>query len=285
MVLLILMGLPIKIKKAYSVDLVYTSGTRNYDSQIGIDIFSLPVEKYTIIMQYFWPENIGISLSCESSTAVLKRQTFKKFSSYTKILVQFVQRSKDTPDYLYFNIRGSALTDSNPQGYLVFYGFKGLVDLLPPQIYDKALETSMFEFDNGKMKMNMDLDMNGNSLEGVSVNSPFFIQGWYEKAKDSHGIYLNPVNEFQIIPFDCVLNKIVCDFLANIPVISLTIDVTLLGSFYQAFSFRTDSRKVEIDTNVSINKNNLKKIRFPISLNANLKWVQKAVFAFYFTAR
>ena len=80
-------GSPHKNKKAYSVDLVYTPGTHNYDSQIGINIFSLPVEKYTIIMEYFWPEKGGITLSCESSTAVLKRRTFKHFSSYTKILV------------------------------------------------------------------------------------------------------------------------------------------------------------------------------------------------------
>ena len=113
-------GSPHKNKKAYSIDLVYTSGTQNYDSQIGINIFPLPVGKYTIIMEYFWPEKSGISLSCESRSAVLKRQTLKNFSSYTKILVQFVQRSKDTPDYLYFNIRGSATTSTNPEGYLVF---------------------------------------------------------------------------------------------------------------------------------------------------------------------
>ena len=130
-------------------------------TQIGINIFPLPVGKYTIIMEYFWPENSGISLSCDSSTVVLKIQTFKKFSSYTKILVQFDQRSKYTPDYLYFNIRGSASTSTNPQGYLVFYGLKGLVDLLPPEIYDKALETSMFELENGKMKMNMDFLFRG----------------------------------------------------------------------------------------------------------------------------
>ena len=176
-------GSPHKNKKAYSVDLVYTPGTQNYDSQIGINIFSLPVEKYTIIMEYFWPENGGISLSCKSSTAVLKKQTFKIFSDYTKILVQFDQRSNDTPDYLYFNIRGSASTSTNPQGYLVFYGLKGLVDLLPPEIYDRALETSMFEFENGKMKMNMDLDLNGNSLEGVSVILHFLFRGGMKKQK------------------------------------------------------------------------------------------------------
>ena len=69
-------GSPHKNRKAYSIDLVLTPGTHNYDSQIGINIFSLPVEKYTIIMEYFWPENNAISLSCERSTAVIKRQTF-----------------------------------------------------------------------------------------------------------------------------------------------------------------------------------------------------------------
>ena len=157
------------------------------------------------------------------------------------------------------------------------------MDLLPPEFYDRALESSMFELEYGKMKMNMDLDMNGNSLEGV--NSTFFIQGWYERAKDSHGIYLNPVNEFQIFPFDCVLNKIVCYFVTHIPVVvDFAIDVTL-GSFYKIFRFRSNSQKVEIDTNVSININDLMKIRFPINENPNLALVSKAVFAFHFTSR
>ena len=125
-------GSPHKNKKAYNIDLVYTQGTQNYDSQIGINIFSLPVDKYTIIMEYYFPEDTGISLSCEASTAVIAKQTSKNFSDYTKLLVQFDQRTKDTPDYLYFNIRGSATTSTNPEGYLIFYGIKGWVDILPP---------------------------------------------------------------------------------------------------------------------------------------------------------
>ena len=158
------------------------------------------------------------------------------------------------------------------------------MDILPPKIYDRALEASMFEFDNGKMKMNMDLDLNGNSLEGA--NSPFFIQGWYEQTKDSHGIYLNPVAALQIIPFDCVLNKIVFYFSPNIHSISLVIAITILGSFNKRFPFRTNSQKAEIDTNVSINKNDLMKIRFPvINENSDLHLIDKAAFAFYFTPR
>ena len=263
-------GSPHKNKKAYSVIFTKDSdGSNDYRSRIGINIFPLAPGSYTIIMEYYWPENTNIQLTCQATTAWVRKRTSKEFSSYTKILVQFNQTSKDTPDYLFFNIHGRPKV-TNPQGHLIFYGIKGWVDSVPPQIYDSALEASMFEFHNGKMKMNMDLDLNGNSLKGA--NSPFFIQGWYEQTKDSHGIYLNPVAALQIIPFDCVLNKIVFYFSPNIRSISLVIAITLLGSFYKRFPFRTNSQKAEIDTNV-------------INENSDLKLIDKAAFAFYFTPR
>ena len=50
----------------------------------------------------------------------------------------------------------------------------------------------------------------------------------------------------------------------NIPSIRFAIDITIPGSFYQIFHLLTNSqKKLEIDTNVSINKNDLMKIRFP----------------------
>ena len=274
-------GSPYKNKKAYDIDLVYTAGTQNYNSKIGINLYSLPIGKYSVVMEYFFPEDINISLSAEASTAVIAKQVTTNFPNYKKLLVQIDQQTKDTPDYLYFNIRGSGTTTTNPEGYLVFYGVKEWMDSVPPQIYDHALETGMFSYENGKM--NMDLDFNGNSLDGVS----FFIPGWYEQAKDTHGIFLNPIHEFQIIPFDCVLNKIV--FLIvdnNLPSIRLATDVTV-GSFYKIYHILTNRRKkIEIDTNVIINKNDLLKIRFPvIKENSELSSVTKAVFSFSFSLR
>ena len=259
-------GSPHKNKKAYSIDLVYTTGTENYNSKIGINLYPLPVGKYTVIMEYYFPEDINISFVAGSTTALIERQTTTSFTDHKNHLVQFDQNSKDTPDYLFFNIRSSGTTSTNPEGYLIFYGIKGWMGFVPPQIYDRALETGMFEYENGKMKMNMDLDMNGNSLKGV--NSSFFIPGWYEQTKDSHGIFLNPVTALQIIPFDCVLNKIVFYFSPNIRSISLVIGITILGSFNKRFPFRTNSQKAEIDTNVNLNKNDLMKVRFPV-INEN----------------
>ena len=82
------------------------------------------------------------------------------------------------------------------------------MDFVPPQIYDKALESSMFEFDNGKMKMNMDLDLNGNS-----INAPFFITGYSKKTKNDNRILLSGEISNLVIPFDCVLKEIYCYFL------------------------------------------------------------------------
>ena len=272
-----------KNKKAYSIDFVYTTGTQNYSSLIGINLYPLPIGKYTIIIEYYFPEDRNISLGIGSPTAVINKQISTSFNTYKKHLTQIDQQSKDTPDYLYFYIRGSGTTSTNPEGYLVFYGVREWMDFVPPQIYDRELETGMFSYENGKMKMNMDLDLNGNSLKGVS----FFIQGWYEQAKDSHGIFLNPIHEFQIIPFDCVLNKIVFLIVAdNIPS-RLAIDVTVEGSFYQIYHILTNSRKtIDIVTNVSLNKNDLIKVRFPvIKENVNLSMIDKAVFSFSFSPR
>ena len=167
-------GSPHKNKKAYDIDLIYTSGTRNYDSKIGINLYPLPVGKFTIIMEYYFPEDINISLLAEASTAIINKQAITNFPSYKKQLIQINQQTKDTPDYLFFTIRGSGTTATNPEGYLIFYGVKEWVDSVPPEIYDHALETGMFEYDNGNIKMYHDIDLNNNKIinsSGIDMNN------------------------------------------------------------------------------------------------------------------
>ena len=167
-------GSPHKNKKAYDIDLIYTSGTQNYDSKIGINLYPLPVGKFTIIMEYYFPEDINISLLAKASTAIINKQTITNFTSYKKQLVQINQQTKDTPDYLFFTIRGSGTTATNPEGYLVFYGVKEWVDTVPSEIYDHVLETGMFEYDNGNMKIFHDIDLNNNKIinsSGIDMNT------------------------------------------------------------------------------------------------------------------
>ena len=167
-------GSPHKNKKAYDIDLIYTSGTHNYDSKIGINLYPLPVGKFTIIMEYYFPEDINIFLLAEATTAIINKQNITNFPSYKKQLVQINQQTKDTPDYLFFTIRGSGTTATNPEGYLVFYGVKEWVDIVPSEIYDHVLETGMFEYDNGNMKIFHDIDLNNNKIinsSGIDMNN------------------------------------------------------------------------------------------------------------------
>ena len=47
-----------KNKKAYDIDLVYTPGTQTYNSLIAMNLYPLPIGKYTIIMEYYFPEDL-----------------------------------------------------------------------------------------------------------------------------------------------------------------------------------------------------------------------------------
>ena len=138
-------------------------------------------------MDYYFPEDTNISLVAESTTTVINQQITTNFTDYKKHLVQFDQQTKDTPDYLFFIIRESATTSTNPEGYLVFYGVKEWVDFVPPQIYDRALESSMFEYDGGTMKMNMDLDLNGNSM--INAREDYFhFKGYYKSSVNNRRV-------------------------------------------------------------------------------------------------
>ena len=183
-------GSPHKNKKAYDVDMIYIAGTQNYDSQIGINIYPLPPGKYTIIMEYFYPENLNIAVSCRASSANLNKLISKNFTGYIKLLVQFEDQTKQTPDYLFFDIRGSGTTSTNPEGYLIFYGIKEWYDNVFLEIYDHALELSMFEYDNGNMKTNTVLDMNNKKIinQSDAIN-----KGQFDTLKnkfDSHQFYI-----------------------------------------------------------------------------------------------
>ena len=276
---------PHKNKKAYDIDLIYTSGTQNYDSKIGINLYPLPVGKFTIIMEYYFPEDINISLLAEASTAIINKQTITNFSSYKKQLVQINQQTKDTPDYLFFTIKGSGTTATNPEGYLVFYGVKEWVDSVPPKIYDHALETGMFEYDGGKMKMNMDLDLD---LNGNSINAPFFITGYYKKSKSLNQIFLNDVSSYQIIPFDCVLNEIVCHFYTlNNNDYQITLNVRNSGKSHnnQILNSTVNDGRQVFSSGINLPKNDVLWININKKNTDEVITHDEAVFAFSFTPR
>ena len=152
-----------KNKKAYNADLIYTIGLQYYDSKIGINLYSLPIGKCTVIMEYYFSEDINIKIYIEATHALINDHQLTNFPNYKKILVQINRQSK-IPDYLFFTITGNGTTSTNPEVYLIFYGIKGWHNNIPQEIYDHTLETGMFEYDNGNMKLYHNIDANNNKI-------------------------------------------------------------------------------------------------------------------------
>ena len=71
---------PHKNKKAYEITLQKDSGTNNYRSRMGFNLYPLPLGTYTIIFEDYFPENTNIQLSCQSTTAYVHKQIQKDFT-------------------------------------------------------------------------------------------------------------------------------------------------------------------------------------------------------------
>ena len=167
--------------------MVYSSGSQNYNSKLGVNLYPLDVGKYTIVMEYFYPEDRNIIIFAQASkqTTLIKKQITTSESNFKKQLVQFDFKEKANPSYyLFFTIRGTGTTSTNPEGYLVFYGVKGWDDTVLPEIYDHALESGMFEYDNGNMKMYRDIDMNNHKIKNIFQSFLIFHSILFGKIKN-----------------------------------------------------------------------------------------------------
>ena len=158
---------PHKNKKAFEITLQKDAGTNDYRSRMGFNLYPLPLGTYTIVFEYYFPENTNIQLSCQSTTAYVHKQIQKDFTDYSKLLVQINNNSKTTPDYLFFTIHGTAVVN-NPEGYIIVYGVKDWSDSVDPNIYDDGFYVQMFEYKNGDMQIQTDIDMNTHKIENLS---------------------------------------------------------------------------------------------------------------------
>ena len=152
-------------KKAYSITMIKdTDGSNDYRSGISFNIYPLPIGTFTMIFEYYWPESTNVSLSTQGTTVYIHKQVYQAFDTYSKLLVQINNNSKNTPDHIALVIHGRAVVQ-NPEGYLVIYGIKGWSDSVDPRVYD-GLTNEMFDFEN-KMKMQVNIDMDNNTIAGL----------------------------------------------------------------------------------------------------------------------
>ena len=159
-------GSPHQNKKAYGIVLTKDVGTNDYRSRIGFNLYPLAIGTYTIVFEFYPPEMTNIQLSCNASSAYIHKSVQRDFTDYSKLLIQFNNNSKQTPDYIYLTMHGTA-TAAQVQCHLVVYGVKDWSDSVYPGVYD-GVDNVMFKYVNGDMEMQTDLDMNDKKIIHLS---------------------------------------------------------------------------------------------------------------------
>ena len=199
---------PHQNKKAYDITLIKDSGSNDYRSRIGFNIYTLAIGTYTIVFEFYPPEMTNIQLSCDASEAYIHKAVQRDFTAYSKVLVQFNNNSKQTPNYVYLTMHGTA-TATPVQCHLVVYGVKDWSDSVYPGVYD-GLDNVMFEYKNGDMQMQVNLDMNNKIISGLinpiydseAMNLGYFTNLFKTKYTGTiaSGVFqrTNPTNNFQI---------------------------------------------------------------------------------------
>ena len=155
-------------KKALSILLQNDLQTVSYSARLGLDMTSLSVGDYTLVMEFYWPEKFNIYTYADSTpTNIVDEQNIKNFSNYQKLYLQFTKKNTNSPNNLIMEIRGELSSSNQQTGYLIFYGVKGTHYSITNDFYDQYIMSDIFIY-NENMKMQTKIDMNNNKIIKLS---------------------------------------------------------------------------------------------------------------------
>ena len=164
---------------------------RNYRFRLGLQMFRMKTNKtYSLVVELYnrdyktWERQEtfvnGTGMWVKSSNTTKFQHHYGSSGDlyYTKTLIKFKKTSSSAPIFVYFTVHfddngGDMNTypkDYKNQVYIVAYGIVGETDHVDSEVYDAH---EAFEIDKTKMKMLVDLDINGKQLLNVNYDLKF----------------------------------------------------------------------------------------------------------------
>ena len=161
-------------KKMVRTQLIYDNNWKRYSSRIGINIFSLPNDNYTmafeLLCDFSQIDMDKTSLDCLSSIETVHKKSFKIFDNYVKMVVQFNKNTSLGNNYLMIDInmevKPGQLYPPKLLVYFDIYGIKGLQSDVPSSVYDALWTVGI-----GKVIMNKVIDMGDKAIIGIEKSS------------------------------------------------------------------------------------------------------------------
>ena len=188
-------------KKALSILLQNDLQTVSYSARLGLDMTSLSVGDYTLVMEFYWPEKFNIYTYADSTpTNIVDEQNIKNFSNYQKLYLQFTKKNTNSPNNLIMEIRGELSSSNQQTGYLIFYGAKGTHYSITNDFYDQYIMSDIFIY-NENMKMQTKIDMNNNKIIKLSNGTDpddAVNKGQLDSVNINLETFKNQINTFKI---------------------------------------------------------------------------------------
>ena len=162
-------------KRAYDVTLQQHAPPDDYNSILGINLFSAGAGKFTLVFEFHYhTEMSNIIIKSIGTTSTINKQTQRKFIDHVKVITQVDNSSLQTPDYLFQKITGNA-SQATVKAHIVIYGVRGWVDSVDSSVYDDFFDylDDCFEDDDG-MKMKTNIDLNNHQIKNLTdgINEP-----------------------------------------------------------------------------------------------------------------
>ena len=188
-------------KKALSILLQNDLQTVSYSARLGLDMTSLSVGDYTLVMEFYWPEKFNIYTYADSTpTNIVDEQNIKNFSNHQKLYLQFTKKNTNSPNNLIMEIRGELSSSNQQTGYLIFYGTKGTHYSITNDFYDQYIMSDIFIY-NENMKMQTKIDMNNNKIIKLSNGTDpddAVNKGQLDSVNINLETFKNQINTFEI---------------------------------------------------------------------------------------
>ena len=160
-------------KNTIEMNLLLDSSKGYYSSRIGINLYPLYNDDYTLCFELMWPssdvESIflnGVS-SVETVHNVKKKTLFSR--KYSRLICQFTKSQNAYNNYLFIDIEiklnAGVSYPSKFQTYFIIYGVVSLQSDINPGLYD-----ALYFTENGFVYFNKEIDMQGNKIVGLGDN-------------------------------------------------------------------------------------------------------------------
>ncbi|KAL9986234.1 hypothetical protein ACROYT_G000345 [Oculina patagonica] len=155
--------------KVVDSKLVLDNNKGYYSSRLGINVYSLPINRYTMVFELFFPAEIdhdSLDIDIVSSIDNIDKSTTRVYDGYSRTIAQINKYQQHPNNYLYVDIvlkmkSGNAYVPKL-QTYIVIYGIKGYQSNVDPRIYDQ-----LYYVENDRIAFNASIDMKTKTIYGI----------------------------------------------------------------------------------------------------------------------